>query len=200
MSPKYERHLLQNIQEFSEYLAILRKEKVKSYLEIGSKNGGSLFRVAMKLDKGSKIVSVDLPHGDHSFKNTLPNLEDCIKRLKNEGYDAHLIVGDSTAPETIEKTRALGPFDVVFIDGNHTRPYIQKDWENYGPMSRIVAFHDIGYHRDTRDTKKLPIDAPEFWKDLKDSYRHHEIKHELWRKTPEGGNCCDNGIGVLWRN
>jgi len=195
--PKYERHLLQNIHEFSEFQALMRVENVRSYLEIGSKNGGSLWRMAKKLDKGSRIVSVDLPHGDTSFKVTLPNLEACVKQLKSEGYDAHLIVGDSTAPDVVEKVRALGPFDCVFIDGNHTRPYIEKDFANYGPMSRIVAFHDISYHRDVTNTKKLPIDAPKFWNDIKNNYRHVEIRREAWRN--EGGHrCCDNGIGVLW--
>lgn len=196
---KYETHLLQNIFEFEEFRTLMRKEGVKRYLEIGSKNGGSLWRMAQKLDKGSRLVSVDLPHGDTSFKVTLPNLQDCVDRLNKEGYDAHLIVGDSTDPEVVEKARVLGPFDVVFIDGNHTRPFIEKDFANYGPMCRMVAFHDISYHRDVRDTKKLPIDAPAFWDDIKGKYRHIEIRRELKRKDPvSGGMCWDNGIGLLW--
>lgn len=197
--PKYERHLLQNIHEFSEFQALMRKENVRSYLEIGSKNGGSLWRMATKLDKGSRIVSVDLPHGDYSFKETLPNLQACVKQLKEMGYDAHLIVADSTAPETVEQVRALGPFDACFIDGNHTLPFVTKDWENYGPMCRMVAFHDISYHRDFTDSKKLPIDAPQFWNELKNNYRHVEIRREAWRNE-NGNKCCDNGIGVLWRS
>jgi predicted O-methyltransferase YrrM len=38
---------------------------------------------------------------------------------------------------------ALPAFDLVFIDGNHTREYVQADHEHYGPLGRIVAFHDI---------------------------------------------------------
>jgi predicted O-methyltransferase YrrM len=70
-----------------------------------------------------------------------------------QGFDTHLIWGDSTAAEVIEKLMALGPFDAIFIDANHTSLIVEKDWANYGPMGRIVAFHDIGWHR-----------APE-WKD-----------------------------------
>lgn len=196
--PKYETHALQNLQELHEFQALCRKEKVRSYLEIGSKNGGSLWRIATKLDKGAKIVSIDLPHGDQSFKVTLPNLEACVERLKKEGYDAHLIVGDSTDPEVVEKARALGPFDLCLIDGNHTYPFVKKDWENYGPMCRMVAFHDIGYYRDYTDSKKLPIEVPKFWEELKVGKKHIEIKREAWRKV-EGHKACDNGIGVIWQ-
>jgi len=201
---KYETHLLQNLLEFEEFRTLMRKEGVKRYLEIGSKNGGSLWRMAQKLDKGSRLVSVDLPHGDTSFKVTLPNLQQCVDRLNREGYDAHLIVGDSTDPEVVEKVRALGPFDVVFIDGNHTLPFITKDWENYGPMARMVAFHDIGYYRDVTDSKKLPIDAPAFWKELKvkveaEGKRTREFRYEKERRNGTNRE-CDNGIGLLWQS
>jgi hypothetical protein len=199
--PKYETHLLQNLDEFRAFQALLRGENVKSFLEIGSKNGGSLFRMAMALPRGSRIVSVDLPHGDHSFKETLPNLKACVERLKRESYDAHLIIGDSTDAETVARVRALGPFDACFIDGNHTLPFITQDWENYGPMCRIVAFHDIGFLREGGyDSKKLPIDAPEFWRKLtaRGEHRHLEIKREKTRVNENGKLCCDNGIGVLW--
>ena len=197
--PKYETHLLQNIVEFSEFQALMRSENVKSYLEIGSKNGGSLFRMAMKLDRGARIVAVDLPHGDLSFKTTLPNLQACVKRLKAEGYDAHLFVGDSTDPEIVEKVRALGPYDACFIDGNHTKPFIMKDFENYGPMCRLVAFHDISFYREGGgDSKKLPIDVPGFWNEIKEKYRHMEIRREQ-KRVENGKKCWDNGIGILWR-
>jgi len=201
---KYETHLLQNLLEFEEFRTLMRKEGVKRYLEIGSKNGGSLWRMAQKLDKGARIVSVDLPHGDTSFKVTLPNLQSCVDRLNKEGFDAHLIVGDSTDPEVVEKVRALGPFDVVFIDGNHTRPFIEKDFANYGPMCRMVAFHDIGYYRDVTDSKKLPIDAPAFWKELKakveaEGKRTREFRYEKERRNGTNRE-CDNGIGLLWQS
>lgn len=200
--PKYETHLLQNFAEFMAFQELLRSENVRSYLEIGSKNGGSLFRMAMALPRGARIVSVDLPHGDLSFKVTLPNLEACIERLKREGYDTHLIVGDSTDAKVIERVRGLSPFDACFIDGNHTMPFVTKDWENYGPMARVVAFHDIGFYREggMHDTKKLPIDAPIFWKSIKGNFRHVEIRKEPVRRDAETGKqACDNGIGVLWR-
>ena len=177
---------VQNLKEFAIFLEVLASENVKSYLEIGSKWGGSLQLVAKVLPKGSRIVSVDLPWGT---KATQPVLEETVRKLKNDGFDAHLILGDSTNRLVIDKVLALAPFDACFIDANHTLPYVTQDWQNYGSLSRIVAFHDINFHRDEpMPPGKLPIDVPQLWNNIKDHYPSKEIKLDKQ----------DNGIGILW--
>lgn len=188
MPLKCETHILQNPNELSEFLRLVKENDIRRYLEIGSKNGGSLWRIANKMKIGSRVVSVDLPHGDKSFKTTQPNLEECVRELKRRGYDAILHLGDSTDEAIVEAVRAEGPFDLCLLDGNHTEPYVWKDWNNYGPMARIVAFHDIS-HINTGDTKKMPIDVPIVWNKIKNDYRHIEIKMEKGH----------NGMGILWR-
>jgi len=190
MPLKCETNFLQDPKEFEQFLRFIKKEQVRSYLEIGSKHGGSFWRVTRSLPGGSRVVSVDLPQADKSFKVSEPNLRACIDKLKAKGYDAHLFLSDSTKPETVDRVRELGPFDLVFLDGNHTEPYVWKDWHNYGPMARMVAFHDIAHWREIPDSKKLPIDVPKVWSKLKEAHRHIEIK-----MCPTH----DNGIGVLWR-
>jgi predicted O-methyltransferase YrrM len=186
---KCETAVLQNEIEVARFTEILKSENVHSYLEIGGKHGGSLWRAARALPKGSRVVSVDLPHGDTSFKESEPHLVACVEELRKMGYDAHLFLGDSTSPEIVEKVRLLGPYDACFIDANHTEPYVRKDWANYGPMARIVAFHDIGWLPRPAPSKKMPIESSKVWNELKTQFRHEEIKLE-----PR-----DNGIGVLWR-
>jgi len=187
---KYERRALQDPIEMAAFVNLLKREKIASYLEVGSKFGGSLWQVAQILPKGAKVASIDLPHGDLSFKETLPSLQECVKRLRKEkGFDAHLFVGDSTDPEIIDKVRELGSFDACLIDANHTEPFVRSDWLHYGPLAKIVAFHDIGWVSDGRVTKKYPIHVPLVWSELKQQFRHVEIK-----KCPR-----DNGFGVLWR-
>ncbi len=189
---KYERRPLQDINELAAFLRLLRDENITSYLEIGSKFGGSLWQVATVMPKGSRIVSVDLPHGDASFKESQPHLEECVKRLRKQlGYDAYLFLGDSTDPAIIAQVAALGPFDACLIDANHTEPYVRADWANYGPMAKIVAFHDIGWIAEGRVVKpgKLPIQVPVIWNEIKTQFRYKEIK--LCER--------DNGFGVLWR-
>ena len=186
---KYETFLLQDQSEFTLFLALIKSEGVRSFLEIGSKHGGSFWRISNSLLSGSRVVSVDLPHGDTSFKESEPHLRACVDALKKKGYDAHLFIGDSTDAGVVERVRRLDPFDLVFIDANHTEPYVWNDWHNYGPMSRkMVAFHDIGHVNLPHKTKKMPIDVPKVWNKIKHLYRHKEI-----RFCP-----ASNGIGILW--
>jgi cephalosporin hydroxylase len=193
MSEKWERKVLQNLTEFDDFVQMMRAENIRSYLEIGSKYGGTWWRMTMNLPipRGSRTVAVDLPHGDLSFKESEPYLIECHKQLKARGFDAHLFLGDSTKPEIVEAVRKLGPFDLCFIDANHTEPYVRKDWENYGSISRIVAFHDINWKDRHIPSKpnKLPINVPEIWNELKLPFRHREIRLDK----------RDNGIGILWR-
>jgi predicted O-methyltransferase YrrM len=186
---KYESHLLQDAREFNAFIEMMRRENIRSYLEIGSKNGGSFWRMATSLAPGSRVVSVDLPHGDASFKESQPHLEACVKELASRGYDAHLRLGDSTDPKIVADVAKLAPFDLCFIDANHTEPFVRQDWANYGPLARIVAFHDIGWIPRPEPTKKMPIEAPKVWQEIKRGFRHHEIRY-----CPR-----DNGIGIVWR-
>lgn len=190
MTAKYETAMLQHENEIARFIDILKRENVRSYLEVGSKFGGSLWRVATALPAGSRIVSVDLPQGDTSFKHTQPSLEACVEELKQRGYDAHLILGDSTKTEVLSAVADLAPFDACLIDANHTEPYVRSDWSNYGPMCRLVAFHDIGWLARPEPSKKMPIEVPKVWNEIKTAFRHEEIK-----ECPR-----DNGIGVLWRS
>ena len=76
----YRRTLLQNKREHDEFLAILKAEKVTSYMEIGSMYGGSLWKVAHALPKGSRVVSVDYAIDTPEAR---PHLEACIAELRN---------------------------------------------------------------------------------------------------------------------
>jgi predicted O-methyltransferase YrrM len=187
---KCETAVLQDQLELNKFIQLLKDEGVKSYLEIGSKHGGSLWRVANALPVGSKIVAVDLPHGDMSFKESQPHLEACVDKLFELGYAASLYLGDSTDKKMVALIAEWAPFDAVFIDANHTEPFVRQDWANYGPMARIVAFHDIGWQARPEPSKKMPIEVPKVWNEIKQDYRHIEI-----RQCPR-----DNGIGVLWRS
>src|SRR5262245_56081184 len=186
--------VLQHPPELDQFVEIVKRENVRSYLEIGCKFGGSLWRIGKILPRGSRLVAVDLPHGDHMhWKHSQPHLETCIKHLVALGYDAHLFLGDSTNAKIVEKVCALGPFDLCLIDANHTEAFVRKDWANYGPMARIVAFHDIAWKtRPGWEMKsKVPIEVPRVWNELKQGYRHQEIMLD-----PTGQ---DNGFGILWR-
>lgn len=186
----YRTNMAQDEAEISRFAALLAAEGVRSYLEIGSKFGGSLWRVAQALPLGSKIVSVDLPKGTKLWRSSEPSLRTCIADLRAGGYRADVLWGDSADPAIVNAVAKLGPFDACLLDGNHTLPYVEQDFANYAPMCRIMAFHDISWRRGPEWKDGVKIDVPAWWAAHKDSYRHEEI-----RLCPTGKN---NGIGVLW--
>jgi cephalosporin hydroxylase len=188
MSLKYTEDSLQHPAEITAFCELLTSEGARSYLEIGSKYGGSLWRVANALPAGSRIVSVDLP-GVTKVESE-QSLTACVEELRRRGYDVHLIWGDSTEPKVIDQVTALGPFDAMLLDGDHRLAGISKDWEAYGPLGRIVAFHDVAWMR-AATWQGLRIDVPLIWNHLRVQYRSVEFRHDETRKN--------NGIGVLWR-
>ena len=55
-----------------------------------------------------------------------------------------LIVGDSRAEHVRRYAAEAGPWDVVFIDGDHTLAGVTADWEWAQTLRpRLIAFHDI---------------------------------------------------------
>lgn len=188
----YESNILQVPEEIGAYCWVLRREGIASYLEIGSKYGGSLWRAAMALPVGSRIVSIDLPNGTKAWRDSEAALKQCIADLCARGYDARVIWGDSRSKEVIHRAASWGPYDAIMIDADHRLAGVTADWANYGQMAtRLVAFHDIAWHRQP-EWQGVRIDVPQFWDKLKASYRHEEFKF-----CPTGKN---NGIGVLWKN
>src|SRR5262245_1131559 len=185
---------LQYRTEIDEFVQLMKDNAIRSYLEIGSMYGGSLWLVSRIMPKRSRIVVVDLPPPNKP--HATQSLQQCIEHLRRDNFDVHYFAGDSTNPAIVSKVKALGPFDAVLIDGNHTLPYVSKDWENYGPMGKIVAFHDINFYRPPEEVQQqrrqfpgfLAIEVPPFWDKIKNGYRHVEIKHDR----------RDNGFGVLW--
>jgi predicted O-methyltransferase YrrM len=181
--------IAQDADEIAAFVDLLIRENVRSYLEVGAKFGGSMARVGDALARGASIVAVDMPRGTKAWNESHASLSRCIADLNSSGHAAKVIWGDSTDPKVIEQVKALGPFDAILIDANHTRPYVEQDWANYGPMGRMVAFHDIAWRR-APEWIGVRIDVPQFWSEIKSGFRHQEFKF-----CPTGKN---NGIGVLW--
>src|SRR5262245_41577523 len=115
--------LLQDREEFDHFCLLMKNAFADSYLEIGSWSGESIRLAASVLPSGSRIVSVDKP-----FKKTKEMyLRQAMQDLRRAGHDTHLFLGDSADPSIIAAVRKLGPFDVVFIDGDHTVPMVKSD-------------------------------------------------------------------------
>ncbi len=134
-------HMLQIPEELADFIIYLKKYekkygKIKNFLEIGFGNG-STNTILNKFFNFEKIVVLDNFSANTSNNTLIANFQH-----KN----MIIFCGDSTSPWCVENVNKMAPFDLIFIDGNHTSPYIQKDFENYSKMGTsksLVAFHDI---------------------------------------------------------
>jgi len=167
-------------EEIQPFIGLLKGHNVKSYLEIGCRHGDTFHAVGLALPKGSLLVAVDLP-GARSGKHTSGNrrseraLHRAASDLKRRGQRVMVVIGDSHSAEVIKKVNKYAPFDAVFIDGDHSPDGVRADWRNYGPMTGLVAFHDI-------QTKVSSL-----YNELKAQYKHMEFA--FYDK---------GGIGIIW--
>lgn len=188
--PAYETEVTQFDDELNPFIEIIRDERCKSLLEIGSRFGGSLWRIARSLPKGSRVVSIDSGGGMGGNKpGAQPSLRGCVAALNGLGYDAHLLIGDSYNDHSIvRRGKDLAPFDAVFIDGDHSMEGMVHDWHNFGRHARkVCAFHDVAWRPPVTYSGKL-VDCRAVWDVLKYRYRSETFLHP-------GGNM---GVGVLW--
>lgn len=176
------KHLLDHpfAQHHPEELAVLLSHFVgrSSVLEVGSCFGHTLKFLAAVAAPKAKIRSIDLgvlpdEAGIFAGLDVKPWLLDAVNALKARGHDAAVWFGDSHADCAVDWAKAWAPFDLVFIDGDHSYDGVKADWENYGPMGKVVAFHDIAHPAHG---------VGKFWAEIKD--RH---------KTT---SCVRSGMGV----
>lgn len=129
---------------------------VESILEIGCRWGDSLKELAAVARPGAKIRAID--HGQPSGECPFPSkdrLRATISELKAKGYDAKALFADSHDPESIEWAKEEGPFDLIFIDADHSYEGAKKDFEQYSPLGKRVALHDISFEGVGMGVKQL---------------------------------------------
>lgn len=99
------------------------------------------------LEAKDRILVIGSKHGglEHQIRKNFPDshIVACDIAPQRDNREC-VIVGDSSSPDVQQQCRNLGPFDVVFIDGDHSYEGVRKDWEFAQSLSpRLVAFHDI---------------------------------------------------------
>jgi len=97
-----------------------------------------------------------------------------------------IICGDSTSKRVVENFNKFAPFDLAFIDGNHSYDFVKKDFENTIDLvseKGLLCFHDI----------KAPSapDVGKFYNKLKKKNKYF-FKEFYCDWTP-----MKTGIGVL---
>lgn len=116
----------QNPHELATFLTAIESE-IQTVLEIGTGYRAGL-ATFMHTVLGWQVTSVDV----QDYQHTQPGIE-------------FLITAD---PKTLPRALEGRSFDLVIIDGNHAYESVKRDHALYGPLGRIVMFHDIAGLRD----------------------------------------------------
>jgi len=182
----------QSKKEISILLSFLQSRKVKSILEIGTSEGGTLFLLSRVASEDAKIVSIDLLEGiggGHLYPKWKSALYSSFARKTQE---MKLLRANSYDRATFDKVSSIfenEKIDFVFIDGDHSYEGVRKDFELYYPLvadDGIIAFHDIN------ETIWENIGVQRYWKEIKQKYTTIEI---VEKETDDG-----LGIGLLVKN
>lgn len=163
--------------ELEQLVAIVERLEPKRILEVGAWHGGTLWHWLQHATQTVVVIDDEMRMAE--------TWEQWVERF---GADLVLLQGRSQEGALIDKATACGPYDFVFIDADHTYAAVKSDWENYGPLGRVVAFHDI--------LPRPSYGVSELWAMLKvqPGVRYVEIVQNEVLPGNEG-RC---GIGVLW--
>lgn len=120
--------------QFSKYLVQLSRLKVRSYLEIGVRHGGSFVATSEYLERFQPldfVVAVDIIE--------CPSLAD-YQKLNGK---ARFWCLNSQETEFVARLDALGAVDLVFIDSHHEEQQCRSELALLAPRASLLAFHDI---------------------------------------------------------
>ena len=145
-----------SVEEACHLGAITRARKVLKALEIGTFDGNTALVFAANLPSDGVVVTVDLPPDFTMEKQDLLIYPDASLNLTARdqvgrqflGHELSTrirqVYGDSAA---LDWSAFGGPFDLIFIDGCHSEPYVRSDSLNalrhLAPGGTLV-WHDYG--------------------------------------------------------
>lgn len=159
----------QNEHELRSLIALLFDRGVRRYLEIGAREGDTFHEVLLALPTGASGVAVDLPGALWGKDSSRARLKQAVHDLTDRGFSASCLFGDSQTEATQRLVVSRGPYDAILIDGDHTYAGVRSDWEAYGRLAPIVAFHDIVGAGQAEKAYGTPVEVPRLWAEIKES-------------------------------
>lgn len=181
---------LQIRSEVVRFLEVVRKEKPKTLVEIGTAKGGTLLLLCRVVSPEATIISIDLPQGPYGGGYpawAAPFYRAFARRTQK----IHLLRANSHTEETRDRLRAIlngQTIDFLFIDGDHTYPGARQDFELYSPLvtpGGMIGFHDIAPNSPSEE-----YGVPQIWTEVKSGCRNEEMIEDLRQRG--------YGIGLLW--
>ena len=139
----------QNRVEFEMLWRMVKDRNPKRILEIGAFYGGTLWHWA-QLPGLETLVSVDLPVPESNKQHWKAVWE---ARATWKDFTSHLDFHDLIGPSNDwfirDAAEKQGPYDFIFIDGDHSYEGVKHDFASYLPMLArhgCIAFHDTIRH------------------------------------------------------
>jgi len=174
---------------------VVKFQRPTTYLEIGSRAGGSLWHFGTALPLGSRLISVDSRPSKHKTQGIARQLSETCEKLRRLGHQVVEITGDSHAPEILSSVvEAIGQsLDVLLIDGDHTETGVRQDVKDYIPLVRsggLAILHDCGWQNQrygwSKPGAKLILDT------VNKVFREiaHDKRHVLAQELA--------GLGFIW--
>jgi len=165
--------------KWSSYLDIYQelfapfREKPVRFLEIGVQNGGSL-----------QIWEKFFPH---AVQFVGCDINPKVATLTH-GPNTRVVVGDSSAPETIETIKRISPtFDIVLDDGSHRSPDIINAFRMLFPLiapGGLFVAEDLhcSYWRSYKGGVLAPHSSIEYFKRIVDAINvdHWRSRRKAW--------------------
>lgn len=113
-----------------------------SVLEVGAGFGEALKQMASVMRKGAVVVAVAAEENLPEALNPIATLKENCRKLCILGANVEVFIGNRNADSTVDAVGNYAPFDLIFVNEKTTEA-MQSAWEKYGPMGRIIAFHNI---------------------------------------------------------
>ncbi|MCJ7443530.1 MAG: class I SAM-dependent methyltransferase [Methanotrichaceae archaeon] len=143
-----------DLEELVVILAILKAINARKVLEIGTFDGNTTINIAANTLNDSQIITVDLPldwNGHYRILTPESYVNASDRALIGKQFFGTIfakkitqIFGDSAE---LDWAMLGGPFDMIFIDGNHYYRYVKHDTENalkHLEPSGVIVWHDYG--------------------------------------------------------
>lgn len=145
-----------NLEEACHLAAIAKSLQAHKVLEIGTYDGNTALLLATNLPAGAEVVTVDLPPDFDMKKQDSLTYSDVELNLtdrndlgrqyrKSQVFNrVRQVYGDSAA---LDWNSLGGPFNLVFIDGCHSEPYVLSDSRNaidHLSPGGVLVWHDYG--------------------------------------------------------
>lgn len=174
--------------EFGELLEIYCARRPRRVLEIGVREGGTLYQWIKHAGRGTTITAVEIGMAGDWGNRTMPDPIGWTEWAEARGAALVPIIGDSHEPEVISQIEGQAPFDFAFIDGDHSLFGVTCDFLVCSRLMReggVIALHDI-----LRNPGDERIEIWRYWPVIKALHRTRELLSGPGQQT--------RGIGVVY--